>query len=114
MVAVWHSQAAFEAKAIVLIAAGYLATPFALSYDLAALAIALAFTIRLNDGRQNLPWLWTLAALALGITVFARPVGDAFSAPIGALAPMLFLWIGLNLCDEKQRLGERAAIEKTA
>ncbi|MES0809665.1 glycosyltransferase family 87 protein [Roseibium sp. SCPC15] len=107
---VWHGKAPVEAKAIVLVAGGYLVTPFVLSYDLAALAVALSFAIRLTGGRQTAPWMWTLAAVALLVSICARYFGDVTSIPIGWIAPAIFFWVGLVLSRQEDTRPHPAAL----
>lgn len=104
----WRGGASFPAKAIILVAAGLLATPFALSYDLALLAVALAFLLRCGQSESLPPWNATLAlgvVLMAAVTRLAGEVGFPFLGPI---LLVITIWIG-GRCDAGQNVGKAKA-----
>lgn len=96
----WRAKVPFEAKAIVLVAAGLLATPFALSYDLALLAVPLAFLLRLNSKRKLPPWSATLALAVVLLASVTRFAGEAGFPVLGPLLLALMIWIGWRCAFE--------------
>jgi alpha-1,2-mannosyltransferase len=82
----WRSDASHGSKAAALLAGSLLATPYALDYDMALLAPAIAFLVRdaLRSGwRRGEAAILAFAFLA---PLFARPVAEATSIPVGLLA----------------------------
>ncbi|WP_422019337.1 glycosyltransferase family 87 protein [Roseibium sp.] len=93
----WRKQINFEAKAIVLLSASTLISPFIFVYDLTLLSLAIAF---LAGGRANQklpPWTTTLCATALLITGFSFGIAQTFLIQLGPLAGLLVLIVGLRL-----------------
>ena len=80
---VWRSRAAYEIKAAVLGTAALLATPYLYTYDLAVLAVPLAFLFRLGRTRGFLSNELTGVGIAcLLILIFILP---AVNIPVGLL-----------------------------
>ncbi|WP_417666629.1 glycosyltransferase family 87 protein [Roseibium sp.] len=104
---VWRQQVALEAKAIVLIGAGLLATPFILSYDLAVIAIALAFAVKLKGEGRLKPGAMSLGAASVAFACIARILSEVSSIPTGPLSGILLLWIGLCYVRPEPVPGER-------
>ena len=90
----WRGRAPFPAKAIVLVAAGLLATPFALSYDLALLAVALAFLLRYGQSASLPPWSATLALVVVLMASGTRFAGEIGFPFLGTILLAIMLWIG--------------------
>ena len=110
---VWRSPARYALKAAVLSTAALLATPYAFAYDLAALAIPVAFLARdqmrcgLLRGEQTILLGLFCAVLALLVALVDPRVGVTFgSLPIG-LAPL----IGLFYITLRRVLVSRAGME---
>lgn len=109
---VWRSPARYALKAAILSAAALLATPYAFTYDLAAIAIPVAFLARdqmrcgLMRGEQIV--LLGLFGAVLGLLAVFRdpPSGITFgSLPIGPLLIITILGMALH-----RVLGARAGI----
>lgn len=94
---VWRGAASFDAKAVVLLAASTLVSPFILVYDLSLLSIAIAFVAGSRSSQGFPPWTVTLCATALVITAFNFGLARSFSIQIGPLAGLLVLIAGLKL-----------------
>jgi len=100
---VWRSSIRYSLKAATLSAAALVATPYAFAYDMAALAIPVAFLIRdqmraglLRGEKPILVGLFGVSLAAL-ITFGDRPGGITFgSTPIGALVTIALLGLILK------------------
>jgi hypothetical protein len=70
---VWRSSASYELKAAAVSAAALIATPYAFSYDMAALAIPVAFLARdqLRDGLLRREQATLLALFGIVLAAFA-------------------------------------------
>jgi hypothetical protein len=81
VVLLWRSRVSFEIKAAALSAGALLATPYLFMYDLAVLAIPMAFLVRASlrtgDTAQELARLVLPCALILSFFVVKAPVGLA-------------------------------------
>lgn len=95
---VWRSPVRHALKAAVLSAAALLATPYAFAYDMAALAIPVAFLAKDQVERGFLRWergtaLVGFAALLAALAVFwDRPNSTTFgSIPAGPIAAIVLL-----------------------
>ncbi len=91
---VWNSDTSFEAKAIVLVGAGLLATPFALSYDLALLAVPFAFLIHYGANRPLPAWTALLTAAVVLLTAVSRFAGELGLPFVGPILLAITIWIG--------------------
>ncbi len=96
----WRSRAPFAAKAIVLVAAGLLATPFALSYDLALLAVALAFLLRFGQTDSLPSWSATLALVVVLMAAGTRIAGEVGFPFLGPILLTITIWIGWRCAIE--------------
>lgn len=87
--ALWRSRADFELKAAALGTAALLATPYLYIYDLAILAVALAYLFRLGRMRGFLPHegagIGTACLLILIFPLVKAPVGFAAVVIVAAL-----------------------------
>lgn len=111
---VWRSQISFNLKAVVLISAGYFATPYVLPYDLAALGIAVAFLARETGGKQAFPYMWLLVAVAMLVPEASRSIGAVSGLAIGLIAPAIMLFVSVSLirrAEPGKALHEGAARE---
>ena len=96
----WRSRAPFAAKAIVLVTAGLLATPFALSYDLALLAVALAFLLRFGQTDSLPSWSATLALVVVLMAAGTRIAGEVGFPFLGPILLTITIWIGWRCAIE--------------
>jgi hypothetical protein len=103
----WRGRAPLPAKAIVLVAAGLLATPFALSYDLALLAVALAFLLRFGQTEGLPPWSATLALVVVLMAAGTRFAGEVGFPFLGPILLVITLWIGWR-CANVSKTGAAA------
>jgi arabinofuranan 3-O-arabinosyltransferase len=100
---VWRSEARYALKAATLSAAALVATPYAFAYDLAAVAIPVAFLARdqlrqgLLKGEQAIMLALFGAVLAVLVIFADRPVGPTFgSIPLGPVVMIGFLGLALR------------------
>jgi hypothetical protein len=105
---VWRSQIRYSLQAATLSAGALIATPYAFAYDLAAIAVAVAFLARdqishgLLKGEQAIAVALFGTALAGLVTFGDRPGGVTFgSTPIGTLVTIALLGVILRriLCE---------------
>jgi arabinofuranan 3-O-arabinosyltransferase len=100
---IWRSQVRYAMKAATLSAATLIATPYAFAYDLAAIAIPIAFLAR-DQIRCGLLWGEQTILLALFGSVLAvlvifadRPGGTTFgSVPLGPVVMIALLGVTLR------------------
>jgi len=85
----WRSGADARVKAAGAICATLLSTPYALDYDLMALAPALALLLVHGLDKGFRPYEKTLLAAVYVIPLLARPVAGAVPVPLGVLAQLL-------------------------
>jgi hypothetical protein len=120
---VWRSEVRYALKAATLSAATLIATPYAFAYDLAAIAIPIAFLA--NDQiRYGLLWGEQTTLLALFGAVFAvlvifadRPVGTTFgSVPLGPVVIITLLGVALRraFCRGEHHRHSRRALRVTS
>ena len=100
---VWRSEVRYALKAATLSAAALIATPYAFAYDLAAIAVPIAFLasdqIRCGLLRGEQTMLLSLFGTVFGVLVmFAdRPVGTTFGGvPLGPVVMIMFLGVALR------------------
>jgi len=100
---VWRSGVRYALKAAALSAATLIATPYAFAYDLATIAIPIAFLasdqIRCGLLRGEQTILLTLfATVLITLVIFAdRPVGTTFgSVPLGPIVMITLLGVVLR------------------
>lgn len=108
---IWRSQVRYPLKAATLSASALIATPYAFAYDLAAIAIPVAFLAKdqihhgLLRGEQTI-MLALFAAVLSSLVVFAdRPVGTTFgSLPLAPVVMITLLGIAVRrafFCGER-------------
>ena len=85
---------------LVLVAAGLLATPFALSYDLALLAVALAFLLRFGQTDSLPSWSATLALVVVLMPAGTRIAGEVGFPFLGPILLTITIWIGWRCAIE--------------
>jgi hypothetical protein len=97
---VWRAEIRYSLKAATLSCAALIATPYAFAYDLAAIAIPMAFLARdqishgLLRGEQAIAVTLFGASLAVLITLGDRPGGITFgSTPVGTLVTIALLGV---------------------
>ena len=76
LAALWRWSDSARLKAAGLMAAGLLATPFVLDYDLALLGLPIVLLARDGAERGVLSWEKTILAAAWALPLFARPLGQ--------------------------------------
>ncbi len=105
---VWRSRVNYALKAATLSASVLIATPYAHAYDMAAIAIPIAFLASdqmrngLLRGEQTIMVGLFGAILAVLFTFSAKPVGPTFgTVPVGAVATIALLGVILRraVCD---------------
>ncbi|WP_319772853.1 glycosyltransferase family 87 protein [Breoghania sp.] len=99
---VWWRVRDFTARVCVLIAAGLLATPFALTYDLTVLLVPAAFLIRDVSSRGGLPWEVTGLALVVNLGAVTGGFGLYLGLPVAPLLVCIVLALGLARAKEKE------------
>jgi hypothetical protein len=108
---VWRAEIRYSLKAATLSCAALIATPYAFAYDLAAIAIPMAFLARdqisygFLRGEQAIAVALFGASLAVLITLGDRPGGITFGGtPIGTLVTIGLLWVILRrtFCNGRQ------------
>lgn len=85
LVWLWRSRAAYDLKAAALALACLLATPYVLDYDLAVLAITIAFLAKHGFANGFRAYEITLLAIAWVMPLLARTVMSATGAPFGLI-----------------------------
>jgi alpha-1,2-mannosyltransferase len=79
----WHSACDRDLKSALLVVATLLASPHVLDYDLAILAVAIAFTVRAGFAGGFRPFEISLLAAAWIVPLLARGVAGATGIPLG-------------------------------
>lgn len=110
LVWLWRSRAAYDLKAAALALACLLATPYVLDYDLAVLAIAIAFLAKHGFTHGFRAYEVTLLAIAWAMPLLARTVMSMTTVPFGLI--VLLALYGLTLRRAAQDL--RADAHATA
>ena len=92
----WRSETAFEVKAAGLITASLLATPYAMDYDLMALAPAIAFLVSagLRDGFRS--YEKSILAFVWIAPLITRATAEFLMVPAGLTAMVLLLAVVVN------------------
>jgi hypothetical protein len=90
----WHSDAAFELKAVALATGSLLATPYVLDYNIVVLAVAIAFFARhgLQSGFADFE-ISVLAAAGI-VPLLARGVAGATGVPLGLIVLLILYGFG--------------------
>jgi alpha-1,2-mannosyltransferase len=91
LVRLWRSNRPYPLKAGALIIASVLSTPYALDYDLMALAPAIAFLALDGLQRGFQPWQRTVLAVLWMAPIAARSLADVAFLPLGVWAMMAVL-----------------------
>lgn len=105
---VWRGEASLAARASVLLAATLLAVPLALFYDLMPLGLGVFWLARQGARAGFLPWEKTVLVVVFGVPLLARYVGAGLHLPLGLLASLAVLTIGV-LHARPWMLRDRAA-----
>jgi alpha-1,2-mannosyltransferase len=83
LVRLWRSDRPYPLKAAALIIASLLSTPYALDYDMMALAPAIAFLALDGLQRGFAPWQKTALAMLWMVPIVARSMAGAAFLPLG-------------------------------
>ena len=83
LVRLWRSDRPYPLKAAALIIASLLSTPYALDYDMMALAPAIAFLALDGLQRGFAPWQKTALAMLWMVPIVARSMAGSAFLPLG-------------------------------
>ncbi len=83
--ALWRSKARYEIKAAALAVGAVMATPYLYIYDMAVLAVPLAFLFRLGRSSGFLPHEWT----GIGVACLLILIFPAVKLPVGFAAALI-------------------------
>ncbi len=86
LIRLWRSKADFALKAAGLAVASLLATPYAMDYDMMALAPAIAFMVAYGRRNGFIEWEKTGLALVAVSPLIARSVSQYTTVPLGFIA----------------------------
>lgn len=101
----WSAPAPHEARAMVLVGGSLLATPFALSYDLTLLIVAIGFLVRQGLEHGFLTYEKTALALIVILSSMTSWSAIQLGIPIAPLLPAGLVWMGLRrTSNERQSL----------
>ncbi|CTQ52622.1 hypothetical protein LP7551_01141 [Roseibium album] len=92
----WRRSADMAVRALVLVGAALLVTPFALTYDLTLLVVPCAFLIREGLKNRFLPYEKATLFFVIGLSASTGPLAIWLGLPIAPLLPMLTLLLGLR------------------
>jgi alpha-1,2-mannosyltransferase len=90
----WHRSAPFPRQASALAIGTLLATPYALDYDLMALAPAIAFLAAHGKGRGFAPFEKSVLAALWLVPLLARPLAESFALPLAV--PLMIAAFAIN------------------
>jgi alpha-1,2-mannosyltransferase len=93
---VWRSACNHELKAALLVIATLLASPHVLDYDLAILALAIAFTVSAGFAGRFRDYEISLLAAVWIVPLLSRSIAGATYIPLGLLAVLAFYVILLR------------------
>ena len=98
---IWKSDVLPSSKAVVLVLAALLATPYAWDYDMVVLTVVVAWRFKDGDFR---PWEASLLILAMLLPFILAPLAKGLGLPIGPVVLMLALWASASSegCDHRQ------------
>lgn len=96
LIRLWRSKRPYPLKAGALIIASVLSTPYALDYDMMALAPAIAFLALDGLQRGFAPWQKTALALLWMAPIAARSIAEATLLPIGVWAMLAVLILSIR------------------
>ena len=106
LVRLWRSDRPYPLKAGALIIASVLSTPYALDYDMMALAPAIAF-LALDGLRRGFgPWQKTALAMLWMTPIAARSIADVALLPLGVWAMMTVLILSLRSAPAEPAVGD--------
>lgn len=101
----WSAPAPHEARVMVLVGGSLLATPFALSYDLTLLIVAIGFLVRQGLVHGFLTYEKTVLALIVILSSMTSWSATQLGIPIAPLLPASLVWMGLRrMSNERQSL----------
>lgn len=108
LIRLWRSGAGFALKAAGLATASLLATPYAMDYDMMALAPAIAFMVAHGRNHGFIEWEKTGLAFVAAAPLIARSVSQFTTIPLGliAMAGLMVLIV--------RRANRDAALNQTA
>lgn len=92
----WRRSVRMEVLASVLAGGTLLATPFALSYDLALLVVPCAWLIRAGLERGFPPYEKVVLFLVIGLSASTSPIAIRLGLPIAPLLPLMVLGLGMR------------------
>jgi alpha-1,2-mannosyltransferase len=92
----WRAGGSVGARAAVLLGGSLVAAPLLLSYDLMLAAVAVTWLMRDAQRIGYLPWEKTLLAGVFVLPLLAEPVAATLNIPLGPLAGLALLWLGLR------------------
>ncbi|AXS42053.1 glycosyltransferase family 87 protein [Breoghania sp. L-A4] len=98
----WRGSSAFALKAAALIAASLLVTPYALDYDMVALAPAIAWFAAHGVRMGFRDWEKTTLAVLWIAPLISRTIGGHIPLPIGFLAMLAFYGVVMNRAWSEQ------------
>lgn len=90
----WHRSAPFPRQASALAIGTLLATPYALDYDLMALAPAIAFLAAHGKGRGFAPFEKSVLAALWLVPLLARPLAESFALQLAV--PLMIAAFAIN------------------
>jgi arabinofuranan 3-O-arabinosyltransferase len=109
----WRSKLPFALKAAALATAALLSTPYLFLYDLVAVAVPMAFLVRLGHATRRgiAPLEWA----GLGIASLAIMLYPAYQAPVGVMALLIVAGlIARRAIDPARSTTERALVQASA
>lgn len=102
----WRSAAAFEMKAVALLAGALLSTPYLLDYDLVVMGPAIAFFVAYGFRRGFFPYEKSLLAFVWLAPLLTRALAENFYIPLGLIA--LIVLFGLAVRRSAVDMGRRS------
>jgi Glycosyltransferase family 87 len=113
LVRLWRSDRPYPLKAGALIIASVLSTPYALDYDMMALAPAIAFLALDGLQRGFGPWQKTALAVLWMAPIAARSLADVALLPLGVWAMLAVLILSMRSTAAEQPLPVAATRSRT-
>ena len=114
LVRLWRSDRPYPLKAGTLIIASVLSTPYALDYDMMALAPAIAFLALDGLQRRFGPWQKTAIAMLWMAPIAARSLADVALLPLGVWAMLAVLILSMRSTAAEQPLPVAATRSRTS
>ena len=103
LVRLWRSDRPYPLKAGALIIASVLSTPYALDYDMMALAPAIAFLARRRIAARLRAWQKTALAVLWLAPIAARSMAESAFLPIGVWAMIAALILFVRGATSQRR-----------